>query len=192
MVSFTLGRFAPGKWSLIFIGYETKWTPWSDLELRKKHVKFSIKIKYIVDRNLQLKPLKPHAYYMHHKLHHSNILHSVHSAHWVYLRVSCDPYNKQWLFPWTALTSWTLERKRNVFPVRYEFNFYILFITNSFFKKLIRLSNLEFFQSMSYSQYQAWEEFCHSCSYIFIYFDISRINSYLSCKSNENKCSSKL
>jgi hypothetical protein len=40
----------------------------------------------------------------------------------------CVPYgshNKQRLFPQTALTGWALQRRRNVFPVRYELDLHI-------------------------------------------------------------------
>jgi hypothetical protein len=42
-------------------------------------------------------------------------------------------HNKQRLLeqPQTALTGWSLQQRRNVFPVRYEINLYILFRRNS-------------------------------------------------------------
>jgi hypothetical protein len=46
-------------------------------------------------------------------------------------------HNKQRLFPQTALTGWALKRRRNVFPVWYELNFYI-FRKHSVFKGLTR------------------------------------------------------
>jgi hypothetical protein len=49
-----------------------------------------------------------------------------------------DSHNKQWLFPQTALTDWSLSwRCRVVFPVRYRLHFYILFRRASGFKRLI-------------------------------------------------------
>jgi hypothetical protein len=47
---------------------------------------------------------------------------------YIYLRVPYGSHNKQRLFPQTALTGWTLYRRRNVFPVRYELNIYITII----------------------------------------------------------------
>jgi hypothetical protein len=54
---------------------------------------------------------------------------TLHSAHTVYLCVPYGSHNKQLLFSHTALTSWALLRRRNVFPVRYDLNSYILFRT---------------------------------------------------------------
>jgi hypothetical protein len=45
--------------------------------------------------------------------------------HIVYLCVWYGSHTKQGLFPWTALTGWSLWRGRNTFPVRYELNSYI-------------------------------------------------------------------
>jgi hypothetical protein len=59
--------------------------------------------------------------------------HSEYLPHSVYL---CDPYgshNKQRLFPQTALTSWALLRRRNVFPVGCEMDL-CTFRRNSIFK----------------------------------------------------------
>ena len=48
---------------------------------------------------------KPSGYYMYHKVQHLQILRSTHT---VYLRVLCGSENKQRLFPYTALTDWSL------------------------------------------------------------------------------------
>jgi hypothetical protein len=60
--------------------------------------------------------LKPSGFYMYHLIQHTKTLHS---AHRTYL---CVSHNKQRQFPQTALTSWALQRRRNMFPVRYELN----------------------------------------------------------------------
>jgi hypothetical protein len=60
-------------------------------------------------------------------------LKSLHSAHTVHLCVPYDSHNKQRLFPQTALTGWSLLWRRDVFPVRYELKFYILFWWSSGF-----------------------------------------------------------
>jgi hypothetical protein len=44
----------------------------------------------------------------------------------LYLCVPCGSHNKQRLFPQTELTDCALERRRNVFPVRYKLNSYII------------------------------------------------------------------
>jgi hypothetical protein len=48
----------------------------------------------------------------------------------VYLCIPYDSHNKQRLSPQTALTGWALQRKRNVFPVRYEMNFVYVTLMN--------------------------------------------------------------
>jgi hypothetical protein len=48
-----------------------------------------------------------------------------HSAHTLHLRVPYESHNKQRLFPQTALAGWSLYRRFNGFPVRYELNSYI-------------------------------------------------------------------
>jgi hypothetical protein len=40
-------------------------------------------------------------------------------SHTQALNSACVPYGSQLLFPQTALTRWALQRRRNVFPVRY-------------------------------------------------------------------------
>jgi hypothetical protein len=54
---------------------------------------------------------------------------TVHSAHTVYLCVPYGSHNKERLFPSTTLTGWALQWRRNVFPVRYGLDLYILFRT---------------------------------------------------------------
>jgi hypothetical protein len=44
------------------------------------------------------------------------------SAHIMCLRILCGSWNKQRLFPCTALTDRILQPKRNVFSARYELN----------------------------------------------------------------------
>jgi hypothetical protein len=42
----------------------------------------------------------------------------------MYLCVPYGSHSKQRLFPHTALTGWALQRTRDVFPVRYEVDYY--------------------------------------------------------------------
>jgi hypothetical protein len=67
--------------------------------------------------------LKPSGYSTYPLLSHTNTLHSAYTI--------CDSYcshNKQRLLPRTALTGWSLYRRRDVFPVRYELKLFIYYL----------------------------------------------------------------
>jgi hypothetical protein len=49
----------------------------------------------------------------------------------MYLCVPYGSHSEQRLFCTTALTDWALWRRRNMFPVRYELNLYVVLIRNS-------------------------------------------------------------
>jgi hypothetical protein len=68
-------------------------------------------------RKITINPLKPNGSYMYHALQHTKTLHSPHT---VYLCVLYGSHKKQRVFPQTAL--W----RRNVFPVWYGLNLYML------------------------------------------------------------------
>jgi hypothetical protein len=50
------------------------------------------------------------------------------STEYMCICVSWLVLTTNWLFPQTALTGWSLHRRRNMFPVRYELNFYIMLL----------------------------------------------------------------
>jgi hypothetical protein len=55
------------------------------------------------------------------------------SVHRVYFLRSYDYNSKKPVFSWTLLTGWSLYRRPDVLPARYEFNFCILFSTSFYF-----------------------------------------------------------
>jgi hypothetical protein len=59
---------------------------------------------------------------------------TLHSTHRVYSSVSYDFYNKQRVFPYSALNGWSLQRRHDALPVRYGLSFYILLRRNSVLK----------------------------------------------------------
>jgi hypothetical protein len=58
-------------------------------------------------------------------------------THTVYLCVPYGSHKKKGLFFQTVLTCWALLWRRDVFPVRYELELYMLFRRNSVFKWLM-------------------------------------------------------